>query len=319
MKEGRPLVSVGIPTHNRTSQLKRAVESVLSQDYENIELIISDDGLTDQTRELCVDFCQRDQRVRYIRQPGPLGIAKNFLEALKPSQGPFFMWLADDDWLDHAYISKCLSVLLNNPDHTLVCGKGRYFEKQRHVFDEEVFKLLDQSGRERVLCYCRQVGINGMLYGLIRRELLDNVEFDNALGGDWLIVARIAFAGKALTLDDVSINRSVEGASQNLERLARSDGLSGVMARNPLGYVAYMIFRDLAWRAPVYSSLGVVSRFFFGLQAAAIILNRYVWSPRLPRIRPVWDGLRSKLIIRTRIRKGLRSLQGLWKSRAEMK
>lgn len=319
MKESCPLVSVGIPTHNRTSQLKHAVESVLSQEYENIELIISDDGLTDQTRELCVDFCKRDRRVRYIRQPGSHGIAANFLEALKPSRGRFFMWLADDDWLDDAYISRCLSELLNNPDYTLVCGKGKYSEKGEHLFDEEVFELLDQSGRERVLSYFRHVGINGMFYGLMRRELLDNLEFDNALGGDWLIVAHVAFAGKARTLSDVSINRSVEGASQNLERLAQSVGLSGVMARNPLVYVAYTVFRDLAWRSPVYSSLGGLSRVFFGVQAAAIILNRYVWSPRLPEINPLWNGLRSKLIIRTRIRRGLRSLQGIWKSRAEMK
>lgn len=288
-----PLVSVGIPTHNRPAQLKRAVESVLSQEYANIELIISDDGLVDQTRELCEDFCKCDPRVRYIRQSVNRGMAANFSEVLKHSRGQFFMWLSDDDWLDDAYISKCLSVLQDHPDYTVVCGQGRYFENAKYTFDGELIDLPGESANERVLSYNQQACFNGMFYGLMRRELLAEMEFRDALGGDWLIVARMAFLGKARTLQDVFINRSAEGASHRLEMLARSVGLSGFMARNAHLYLAYIMLKDVAWQSPIYKPLNRLTRIALGGRAAREICYRFwlplwrdKWRARLNRSHP---------------------------------
>ena len=63
----KPLVSIGLPTYNRATSLGRAVESALTQDYRNIELIVSDNASTDETETLCAEFCRRDSRVRYLR------------------------------------------------------------------------------------------------------------------------------------------------------------------------------------------------------------------------------------------------------------
>ncbi len=66
--DSKPLVSIGIPTYNRASVLRRAVESALTQDHTNLELVISDNASTDETEAVCQEFCERDNRVRYIRQ-----------------------------------------------------------------------------------------------------------------------------------------------------------------------------------------------------------------------------------------------------------
>src|ERR1700687_633000 len=107
----QPLVSIGLPTYNRAVGLGRAIESVLAQDYRNIELIVSDNASTDETERLCTEYCRRDSRVRYLRQETNRGAISNFRAVVAHAQGEFFMWLGDDDWLDQGYLSECLRII----------------------------------------------------------------------------------------------------------------------------------------------------------------------------------------------------------------
>src|SRR5438477_10082725 len=99
MTASTPLVSVGLPTYNRSALLSRAIASVLEQSYQNIELVISDNSSTDATESVCRDAQRRDRRVTYIRQLSNRGATENFRQVLKRSRGEFYMWLSDDDWL----------------------------------------------------------------------------------------------------------------------------------------------------------------------------------------------------------------------------
>ena len=60
----KPLVSIGMPIYNGADFLRCALESLLAQDYDNFELIISDNHSTDSTREICLDYLARDNRIR---------------------------------------------------------------------------------------------------------------------------------------------------------------------------------------------------------------------------------------------------------------
>src|SRR4029079_8481056 len=156
----QPLVSIGLPTYNRASTLGRALDSVLMQDYQNIELVISDNASTDETQAICLAARERDKRIRYLRFETNQGPTVNFREVLKQSGGEFFMWLADDDWLEPGYLTSCMNVFLAEPQHSLVFGNGRYFQNGAFVFDEEELNLSQDSGAERVLKYYRRVGMN---------------------------------------------------------------------------------------------------------------------------------------------------------------
>ncbi|HMD51194.1 MAG TPA: glycosyltransferase, partial [Solirubrobacteraceae bacterium] len=59
-----PLVSVGIPTYNRASRLRRAADSVLGQSYAELELVICDNASDDETEEVCLELSRGDPRVR---------------------------------------------------------------------------------------------------------------------------------------------------------------------------------------------------------------------------------------------------------------
>ena len=70
---------------------------MLSQDYENLELIISDNASTDATEEVCRELAAADHRVRYFRQPQNIGLARNFQWVREYADGDFFRWIGDDD------------------------------------------------------------------------------------------------------------------------------------------------------------------------------------------------------------------------------
>ncbi|HEV7903627.1 MAG TPA: glycosyltransferase family 2 protein [Pyrinomonadaceae bacterium] len=281
-----PLVSVGLPTYNRASKLRRAVESVLAQDYPNFELIISDNASPDGTQAMCEELSRRDSRIRYVRQPVNLGLAKNFEFVLAQARGEFFVWLSDDDWFDSSYLSQCAGALVAQAELGLACGTDKYYEDGKFVFENRRINLLEDSGSERVLSYYRQVGINGTFYGLMRREQLLRIPFQAALGGDWLLVARVAFLSKVKALESVAINRSVTGASQDLHQLAAREGLSPFMVRNPHLKVALLVFGDIVWEQSPYRAMSLAGRLALGCQCFLALCRRYcvpVWRERLYR------------------------------------
>src|SRR5262245_53656708 len=92
----KAFVSVCIPTYNTARYLPTAVESVLAQEYRNYELVICDDGSTDNTPELCKQY--DDPRVRYVRTPGKSGQGGIFNRCLEEARGELVTLLHADDY-----------------------------------------------------------------------------------------------------------------------------------------------------------------------------------------------------------------------------
>ena len=272
----KPLVSIGIPSYNRAALLQRAMESVLSQDYDNIELIVSDNASTDGTQALCEEFCRRDSRVRYIRQPVNRGANANFIEVSQRSRGEYYMVIGDDDWLDISYVSQCLQALIQDPELVLVCGISRWFQGQTFLGDEHVASLLHDTGRERVLEYYRKVDGNGMFHGLIRRKVLTGLPLPrNVFGGDWLYVASIAFTGKCAVLESTAVNKLRGGISEHVEKTVEMLRLPRFQGSHPYLslaiYASVSIMRD----SPVYKSLKLSDRYLLALDVFRVMDARF--------------------------------------------
>src|SRR5215210_4761461 len=92
-----PLISIGMPVYNGEKYLSLAIASIIEQDYQNIELIISDNASTDKTPEICKAYQQTDPRIKYYRNQENLGTAKNFKLVFELSKSDYFMWAAHDD------------------------------------------------------------------------------------------------------------------------------------------------------------------------------------------------------------------------------
>jgi glycosyltransferase involved in cell wall biosynthesis len=294
--DDRPLLSIGVPTYNRAAVLERAVSSALAQTYGRIEVIVSDNASSDATEAVGRNLSARDSRVRYLRQTENCGLLQNFRRVLVEARGELFMWLADDDWIDPAYATACIEALSVRPDCGLACGIDRYYDKDVLVRSGTPMNLDDNSPQDRVISYFQQVILNGVFYGIMRRELLLRVPLTITYGIDWLMMASMAFLGKVVTVDSVSLHRSYAGESMDMERTARRYGLTPFQANNPFLTVATLAFKDLAWQSPVYASLSRSERLLLGTRAFNAIVPRFYSRGHLlsllPPARPLVRGVR---------------------------
>lgn len=105
------LVSVIMPTYNRGSVIGKAIQSVLNQYYNNIELIIIDDCSKDNTSEIVCSFIKRDSRVKYFKNDVNLGPGKSRNMGMHKSRGKYIAFLdSDDEWLEN-HLQESVNVL----------------------------------------------------------------------------------------------------------------------------------------------------------------------------------------------------------------
>ena len=246
-------MSVGIPTYNRRELAVRAVQSVLAQDFEDLEVIVSDDASPDDTAAAMAAI--GDPRVRFTRQPVNLGHAANYDWVLHQARGEYFMWLADDDHLDPSYVRRCLQELQDGA--VLAAGLARYTFDDGREIDERATDLRDPRPGRRLVRYFANVNMNGALFGLARRE--DWRGFPDEIGGDWMLVGEMALRGRVTTLRDVRLHRSASGISADGERFAREWGLTGFAARHHHLVVARNVVRRFGTRAPVASVVAALT------------------------------------------------------------
>jgi glycosyltransferase involved in cell wall biosynthesis len=115
-------VSIIMPTWNRASVIRRAIDSVRTQRYGNFELIISDDGSSDATEEVVKHYCAGDQRIRYIRNEHS-GVSRTRNIGLDHSTGQVIAYLDSDNVWSENYLLLMVNYFVDNPGiNTLYCG-----------------------------------------------------------------------------------------------------------------------------------------------------------------------------------------------------
>jgi glycosyltransferase involved in cell wall biosynthesis len=170
MKGNKPLVSAVVTTHNRASLLPRALNSVLEQSYPNLELVVVDDGSTDDT-EAVVDRYRNHIVLKYLKNAAPEGACSARNSGIREAQGEFVAGLDDDDEWHPERITRLLEI--NRDDFSCLTSDVRMVYPNRSVVwhKKQVIDLDD-------LLYSNQVG-NQVL---VRRErLLDIGGFDEKL------------------------------------------------------------------------------------------------------------------------------------------
>src|SRR5262245_40129939 len=90
-----PLVTIGIPTYNRAHYLRESISAALAQSYSKIEVIVSDNASTDNTKDVVLALS--DSRIVYSRGEQNVGAENNFARVLQLATGKYFGWLQDDD------------------------------------------------------------------------------------------------------------------------------------------------------------------------------------------------------------------------------
>jgi len=119
--------SVLFPTKNRLDLLKHGINSVLNQDYNNWEIIVSDNCSQDDVKGYIDSL--NDERIKYIRQEKPLSVCSNWNAANDQATGDYVIMLGDDDALLPYYFTTCLKEIVKNEDLELIYHSVYYYKQ----------------------------------------------------------------------------------------------------------------------------------------------------------------------------------------------
>jgi glycosyltransferase involved in cell wall biosynthesis len=201
MRYANTLVSVGLPIRNGAERIERVVNSVLSQDHENLELVICDNASTDDTAEMCRDLAAKDSRIVCHRHPVNVGVLNNFLSTQRLASGTFFRWVSDDDWLDPRYVSSSLNRFAADDRLLLVTTQIGYTGAdgvtRTAQYDGTALGSDDPVTRftEMLRLLNESYLLIDPLYGLYRREPVMAIDRRNMLREDQVFATKLALAG----------------------------------------------------------------------------------------------------------------------------
>ena len=204
-----PRVDVGLPVRNGERFLPRQLDSLLTQDFQDFRIIVSDNASTDGTREICERYAAADPRIEYHRSDHDLGLARNHNRLFELAQAPYFKWAAHDDEHEPSYLSRCLTVL--DADESIICCHSASV-----VVDENGDEQRRWPARTRIASPSVHVRLGEILrphpvdvvYGVIRTEVLGQTGLHSAYyGSDHVLLAELALLGRLVEIPEPLFRR----------------------------------------------------------------------------------------------------------------
>lgn len=129
-------VSVLVPVCNGEAFLTECLESILAQDFADMEILIADDASTDGSAAIVERYAARDSRIRRWKNPGNLGLARNFNYCLRAAKGEYIKYvLQDDKLISPLAIRKMVEVLDNHPEVSLVSSATLVLDEHSQVIE----------------------------------------------------------------------------------------------------------------------------------------------------------------------------------------
>lgn len=196
-----PRVSIGLPVYNGENFLALTLDSLLTQTYQDFEIIICDNASTDATQQICRAYAESDPRVRYYRNTCNIGAAPNFNRTFKLSRGEYFKWSAHDDLCAPTFLEKCVAALDADASAVLCCSEILYIDAAGEVIGESPYNRALATGSPRPeerFCSLMLSGcMNFTIFGLIRAEALRRTPLQGSYdAADQILLARLALLGR---------------------------------------------------------------------------------------------------------------------------
>ena len=204
-----PKISVIVPIYNQAPFIRETVDSVLDQDYPNLELVLSDDGSTDGTSEILREYAAGEpNRVKVVASEENTGIAGAFNRALEAHTGEYIAWLGGDDVMLPGKLGRQMAALQASPDAIGCChdadvfdsDSGRSYGRFSEVYNGR--RGVRDGGVELLLDPAYMMLPSTMM---VRSSAVDGLRFDKRIrvSNDWLFDIELFRRGRIVGLDDV--------------------------------------------------------------------------------------------------------------------
>lgn len=245
-----PLLSIGLPVYNGAKHLREAIDSLLAQDVEDLELVISDNASTDDTPRICAEYAEKDSRVRFTQTDVNIGAAANFNRVFELSGGDYFMWGSDDDIWSPRFARRCIDELDAHPEAVSCTSNVEVIDDASHALSQQYLSM-DTKGmppEERAIALLRRFGWYDV-YSVFRPSALRATNlYQPSFGGDVHLLMELVLQGETLvvpeTLFRYRIPAELKDASTYLSEISTAEATPeqesqpwGFLARDLLGVV----------------------------------------------------------------------------------
>lgn len=190
--ESKKKVSIIIPSYNVDNYIHRGIESCIKQTYNNIEIIIVDDGSTDKTWDVIQKYQKIDKRILAIKKDnGGVSSARNL--ALKNATGDYLVFLDSDDWLEKSTIEFLVKKIEKNADLLICCDRSFVDEENLDKIVPQVTDYFEEQFDDIIECFSNGKGnLQSSCYKLFNLKIIKehNIAFNENIyhGEDGLFV-----------------------------------------------------------------------------------------------------------------------------------
>ena len=219
-KADTPLVSVLIPVYNCSDYIDIAVKSILDQSYDNLEIIVIDDGSTDDTWVKLKKF--QDSRLRVLRNKENLKIVGTLNKGIQLASGKYIARMDGDDFSYADRIEKQVNYLERNPDTVVVGGAIEVCDANMNLINHRKYPTTDEAVRSKIFRY------NPFAHPavLIRRSAIDSIGYELNWAEDYNMWFKLGRIGKLANLDSTVLKLRTHPGSVSQSKVAYQEKLT---------------------------------------------------------------------------------------------
>ena len=215
MSSEAPRVTLCMPVRNGQESMRRALDSALSQDFRDLEVVVSDNASDDDTGAILREYVERNDRVRVSTNVENIGLIENVNVVLRMASGEFVRLLGSDDWIEPDFLSRCVEVLERHPEAVgVTTGFRAHLASGETVYEREPGAIPDSPDPVRRLArmlwfYRAADTLYDPIHGLFRREALERSGLIRLMSqNDQMLTAELALMGPILHLPECLTHRS---------------------------------------------------------------------------------------------------------------
>ena len=199
-KSKKPDISIIVAVYNVEKYLKKCLDSIINQAFQNFELILVDDGSTDSSGEICDEYKTKDKRIKVIHQENRgLSAARNV--GIDASTAEYIGFVDGDDYISYNMYEFLYNCLIENNADVAVCGLYNCFKNKKvPQYKKKEFYLLDNVS-------ALKMALEGVVFSvhavnkLYKRDLFKKNRFpEGRLSEDAFIIPKILFESKKVVV-----------------------------------------------------------------------------------------------------------------------
>jgi len=170
-----PIISVIVPVYNVEKYLDKCIESIIDQTYKNLEILLIDDGSTDNSGKMCDEWGKKEKRIKvYHKKNGGLSDARNY--AILKAKGEYLSFIDSDDWIEKNMYEKLISGCIKNNKDIGCCNRVRVYEqysKNETIIDKDE-KNVNKNDFLSIIMLNFDTSVCNKIF---RKKLFDKISF----------------------------------------------------------------------------------------------------------------------------------------------